>query len=115
MRVAFRHELADDFQFRLAAQRFGVEHRVGGIACWLLPELFTLTQLQGIYEQIFGETVSRGTFRSRLGIKVGELTPGEAADEADILIATDQFQGGNQRPARLFRVNRLSLFKRAFW
>lgn len=85
------------------------------LPCWLLPELFTLTQLQRTYEQIFGETVSRGTFRSRLGIKVGDAKPGESADEADILVATDQFLGGSQRPARLFRVNHLCLFKRACW
>lgn len=102
-------------QVQEAVQRVRNKASYSTLPCWLLPELFTLTQLQGIYEQIFGETVSRGTFRSRLGIRVGEVTPGESADEADILIATEQFQGGNQRPARLFRVNRLSLFKRAFW
>nr|WKF55793.1 hypothetical protein HUO10_000237 [Paraburkholderia busanensis] len=109
--LAFDH--AD--QVQEAVQRVRNKASYSTLPCWLLPESFTLTQLQGIYEQIFGETVSRGTFRSRLGIKVGDLQPGDAADEADILIATDEFQGGNQRPARLFRVNRLSLFKRASW
>jgi hypothetical protein len=46
---------------------------------------------------------------------VQDVRPGEAVDEAEILVATDDFQGGKQRPARLFKVNRLSLFKRAFW
>lgn len=110
-------ELAFDHaeQVEEAVQRVRNKASYSTLPCWLLPELFTLTQLQTIYEQIFGEAVSRGTFRSRLGIKVADLQPGDAADDADILIATDEFQGGNQRPARLFRVNRLSLFKRAFW
>ncbi|MEN3812839.1 NUDIX domain-containing protein [Chromobacterium piscinae] len=110
-------ELAFDHseQIRAAAERVRNKASYSTLPCWLLPEQFTLTQLQRTYEQIFGETVSRGTFRSRLGIKVGDMNPGEAVDQADILIATDQFQGGSQRPARLFRVNRLSLFKRACW
>ncbi|WP_354685495.1 hypothetical protein [Cupriavidus necator] len=44
-----------------------------------------------------------------------DVNPGQAADEADILAATDEFRGGKQRPARLFQVNQLSLFKRAWW
>lgn len=110
-------ELAFDHaeQVREAVQRVRNKASYSTLPCWLLPELFTLTQLQRTYEQIFGETVSRGTFRSRLGIRVGDARPGESADEADILIATDEFLGGSQRPARLFRVNHLSLFKRACW
>jgi len=102
-------------QVREAVQRVRNKASYSTLPCWLLPELFTLTQLQRTYEQIFGETVPRGTFRSRLGIKVGDAKPGESADNAEILIATDQFLGGSQRPARLFRVNHLSLFKRAYW
>ncbi|WP_434631328.1 NUDIX hydrolase [Chromobacterium sp. CV08] len=110
-------ELAFDHaeQIRAAVERVRNKASYSTLPCWLLPERFTLTQLQRTYEQIFGETVSRGTFRSRLGIKVGDMRPGESADQADILIATDQFQGGSQRPARLFRVNQLSLFRRARW
>ncbi|WP_223217455.1 NUDIX hydrolase [Paraburkholderia phenoliruptrix] len=85
------------------------------LPCWLLPEKFTLTQLQRTYEQIFGEAVSRGTFRTRLGLRVGDVQAGEAADEAGVIIATDEFQGGAQRPARLFRVDRLGLYRRASW
>lgn len=85
------------------------------LPCWLLPEQFTLTQLQRIYEQIFGGSVSRGTFRTRLGLKVGDVQAGEAVDEPGVIIATDEFQGGAQRPARLFRVNQLGLYRRASW
>lgn len=110
-RLAFDHAA----QVAEAVQRLRNKASYSTLPCWLLPEAFTLTQLQVVYEQIFGETVKRGTFRSRLGIKVQDVRPGEAVDEAEILVATDQFQGGKQRPARLFKVDRLSLFRRAFW
>lgn len=109
--LAFDH--AD--QIRAAVQRVRNKSSYSTLPCWLLPETFTLTQLQRTYEAVFGETVTRATFRSRLGIKVGDVQPGEAVDEASVLIATDDYQLGNQRPARLFRVDQLGLFKRASW
>ena len=60
-------------------------------------------------------SVTRATFRSRLGIKVGDVPAGQAVDDAGVLIATDDYQVGNQRPARLFRADKLGLFKRASW
>jgi len=102
-------------QIRAAVQRVRNKSSYSTLPCWLLPEKFTLTQLQHTYEAVFGETVTRATFRSRLGIKVGDVQPGEAVDEAGVLIATDDYQLGNQRPARLFRVDQLGLFKRASW
>ncbi|MGN6648972.1 NUDIX hydrolase [Trinickia sp.] len=110
-------ELAFDHtgQVRAAVERVRNKSSYSTLPCWLLPEKFTLTQLQHTYEAVFGETVTRATFRSRLGIKVGDVQAGEAVDEAGVLIATDDYQGGNQRPARLFRADRLGLFKRASW
>lgn len=102
-------------QIRAAVQRVRNKSSYSTLPCWLLPETFTLTQLQHTYEVVFGETVTRATFRSRLGIKVGDVRPGEAVDEAGVLIATDDYLLGNQRPARLFRVDQLGLFKRASW
>ncbi|MBK3779845.1 NUDIX hydrolase [Paraburkholderia aspalathi] len=110
-------ELAFDHNQQVAdaVERVRNKSSYSTLPCWLLPEKFTLTQLQRTYEQIFGETVSRGTFRTRLGLKVGDVAPGAAIDEAGVIIATDEYQGGNQRPALLFRVNQLGLFKRASW
>lgn len=102
-------------QVRDAVQRVRSKSGYSTLPCWLLEAEFTLTQLQRIYEQILGESWSRGTFRSRLGIKVGDIPPGEAADQSGILIATPNFQGGNQRPARLFRVDTLKLLARPLW
>lgn len=109
--LAFDH--AD--QIHAAVQRVRNKSSYSTLPCWLLPEQFSLTQLQRTYEGVFGETVTRATFRSRLGIKVGDVQPGEAVDDAGVIIATDDYQLGNQRPARLFRVDQLGLFKRASW
>ena len=110
-------ELAFDHseQVRAAVRRVRNKSSYSTLPCWLLPEKFTLTQLQHTYEGVFGEAVTRATFRSRLGIKVGDVKAGEAVDEAGVLIATDEYQVGNQRPARLFRADKLGLFKRASW
>nr|WP_023842399.1 NUDIX domain-containing protein [Burkholderia sp. M701]BAO18856.1 MutT/nudix family protein [Burkholderia sp. M701] len=109
--LAFDHA----HQVQIAVQRVRNKSSYSTLPCWLLPEKFTLTQLQHTYEAVFGETVTRATFRSRLGIKVGDARPGEAVDDAGVLIATDDYQLGNQRPARLFRVDQLGLFRRASW
>ena len=109
--LAFDHNL----QVAQAVERLRNKSSYSTLPCWLLPEKFTLTQLQRIYEQIFDESVTRGTFRTRLGLKVGDVAAGEAIDDAGVIIATDEFLGGNQRPARLFRVNQLGLFRRAAW
>ena len=110
-------ELAFDHNLQVAqeVERLRNKSSYSTLPCWLLPEKFTLTQLQRIYEQIFDESVTRGTFRTRLGLKVGDVAAGEAIDDAGVIIATDEFLGGNQRPARLFRVNQLGLFRRAAW
>jgi ADP-ribose pyrophosphatase YjhB (NUDIX family) len=110
-------ELAFDHsdQVRAAVERVRNKSSYSTLPCWLLPEKFTLTQLQHTYEAVFGETVTRATFRSRLGIKVGDVQAGDPVDEAGVLIATEEYQLGNQRPARLFRADKLGLFKRASW
>ncbi|MGN6232923.1 MAG: NUDIX hydrolase [Trinickia sp.] len=110
-KLAFDHS----DQVGAAVERVRNKSSYSTLPCWLLPEKFTLTQLQHTYEAVFGETVTRATFRSRLGIKVGDVQAGHAVDEAGVLIATDEYQGGNQRPARLFRADKLGLFKRASW
>lgn len=109
-------ELAFDHaaQIKEAVSRVRNKSIYSTLPCWLLPDEFTLTQLQHTYEQILGQSVQRGTFRSRLGIKVSEAdTPMEGS--TPILEATDRFTTGNHRPARLYRVNHLSLFEHAIW
>lgn len=59
----------------------------------LLPDLFTLTQLQTLYEAIYGETMDKRNFRKR----VAEMEFIEQTDEID--------KTGSKRGARLYRMN----------
>ncbi|MDR0698003.1 MAG: NUDIX hydrolase [Tannerella sp.] len=59
----------------------------------LLPELFTLTQLQSLYEAIYGETIDKRNFRKR----VAEMEFIEKTEEID--------KSGSKRGARLYRMN----------
>ena len=59
----------------------------------LLPELFTLTQLQTLYEAIYGELLDKRNFRKR----VADMDFIEQTDEID--------KTGSKRGARLYRMN----------
>ena len=56
----------------------------------LLPKMFTLSELQGAYELILGETLDRGNFRKKLR-------------KAAIVEATRETRRTGGRPARLYR------------
>ena len=55
----------------------------------LLPEKFTLTELQQVYEAILGQKVDKRNFRAKV-LRSGQLT------------ALDSFKTGSHRPARLY-------------
>jgi 8-oxo-dGTP diphosphatase len=59
----------------------------------LLPERFTLSDLQGVYELILGRRLDKRNFRRKI-IKL------------NVLVATDQFRHDNHRPAQLFRFDK---------
>ena len=59
----------------------------------LLPELFTLTQLQQLYEAIIGESVDKRNFRKR----VGEMPYVEKTESVDKMTS--------RRGAALYRFN----------
>ncbi|KAA6352587.1 GDP-mannose mannosyl hydrolase [termite gut metagenome] len=59
----------------------------------LLPELFTLTQLQTLYEAIYGELLDKRNFRK----KVAEMGYIEKTDEID--------KSGSKRGAALYKFN----------
>ena len=61
------------------------------VAFELLPELFTITQLQNLYETILDEPIDKRNFRKR----VGELPCIEPTDQID--------KTGSRRGARLYR------------
>lgn len=59
----------------------------------LLPELFTLTQLQNLYEAIYGEGIDKRNFRKRVA-------------EMDFIEKTDQIdKSGSRRGASLYKFN----------
>jgi len=59
----------------------------------LLPEKFTLTDLQALYEAILGRTLDKRNFRKKLL-------------DFDFLQPLEEYRGGRQRPARLYRFDR---------
>lgn len=93
-------DLAFDHAEQLRAARSALRQRVGehALPLHLMPERFTLTQLQRVCEVIQapggGEIVAldKGAFRRRF------------AGSPDIVAIPGEFEGGAQRPAQLFRV-----------
>ena len=74
-----------------AHQRLAAKLAYSTIALQFLPERFTLSELQGVYETILGETLDKRNFRKRLlAMECIEAT-GELSRQ------------GNYRPARLYR------------
>lgn len=84
--LAFDHaEIFRDAQARL---RETIRHAPVGID--LLPEAFTLTQLQAVYEAVLGQPLDKRNFRKKiLGFGVLAPLPG-------------QLSTGRQRPAQLY-------------
>lgn len=59
----------------------------------LLPEKFTLTDLQSLYEAILGRSLDKRNFRKKLL-------------QFDFVVALDEYRTGRNRPARLHRFDR---------
>ncbi len=74
--------------YALRRLRYKLEYSAVGFQ--LLPEHFSLTELQKVYEMILGEKLDKRNFRRRIL-------------EAGIIEETDQVRVGEGRPARLFR------------
>jgi len=84
--LAFDH--AEILAYALRRLRYKLEYTAVGFE--LLPERFTLTQLQQTYEIILGEALDKRNFRRRI-LQSGGLEK------------TQHMQGGEGRPARLYR------------
>lgn len=67
------------------------------LPCALLPEKFTLTQLQQTYEAVLRVPLDKSSFRRKL-------------EALGCVLPTDDFQTGVQRPARLYRYEAVMLF-----
>jgi len=84
-RLAFDH----DEQLRIAVQTLRSRVEADVLPLHLLPEKFTLTQLQRACEAILGRDLDKSAFRRRL-------------KGAPDLIELDEYERGPQRPAQLF-------------
>ncbi len=83
--LAFDH--AEIIQYALRRLRYKLEYTAVGFE--LLPDAFTLSQLQSTYEIILGETLDKRNFRRRIL-------------EANVIEPTEELYVGEGRPARLY-------------
>ncbi len=84
--LAFDH--TEILAYALRRLRYKLEYSAVGFE--LLPEQFTLTEIQHTYEIILGETLDKRNFRRRML-------------EFGIIESTQHKRGGGGRPARLYR------------
>ena len=86
VKLAFDH--AEMLDYALTRLRYKLEYSTVGFQ--LLPEEFTLTELQRAYETVLGEELDKRNFRRKILA-------------ADILVDTRQTRLGDGRPAKLYR------------
>jgi 8-oxo-dGTP diphosphatase len=84
--LAFDH--AEILDYALTRLRYKLEYSAVGFE--LLPEKFTLSELQSAYEIILGEKLDRGNFRKKLR-------------KAEAVEPTRDYRDTGGRPARLYR------------
>ena len=84
--LAFDH--AEIVSFALRRLRYKLEYTAVGFE--LLPEHFSLSEIQATYEMILGEAIDKRNFRRRIL-------------EAGIIEPTEHMRSGEGRPARLYR------------
>lgn len=84
--LAFDHEQIINYAF--SRLRYKLEYTAFGFL--LLPEKFTLTQLQEAYQMILGELLDKRNFRRKI-LRSGIIEP------------TKELKEGGHRPARLYR------------
>jgi 8-oxo-dGTP diphosphatase len=86
-------------EYALKRVRYKLEYSVVGLE--LLPDKFTLTQLQKMYEIILGESIDKRNFRKKIS-------------SMNFLKDTAEIKKGSHRPAKLytFRKTPASNFKK---
>ncbi len=84
--LAFDHERI----IRYALQRLRYKLEYTGLGFLLLPESFTLSQLQAVYEVVLQEKLDKRNFRKKIL-------------SMNILEETGQLRHGDHRPAKLYR------------
>ena len=82
------HDHRAILKYALTRVRYKLEYTAVGFE--LLPQTFTLTELQGAYEAVLGEDLDKRNFRRRI-LRAG------------VIEATKAYRTGEGRPARLYR------------
>ena len=100
------HELAFDHAMLLhaALERVRSKTEYTSLPAWLLPECFTLSELQQVYEAVLQRPLEKKAFRTRMLA-------------ADLLAELDEQKQTGRRPAQLYRLkenSRLVYFSRNF-
>lgn len=84
-----------------AVQRLRNKTRYSTLPTQLLPQRFTLSQLQATYEAIVGHPLNKAAFRRKI-------------EDEGVVVATEAHtQGGAHRPARLYEAHPVELFDRS--
>ncbi len=78
----------------MAVERVRNKANYSSLPAFLLPEAFTLSELQQVYEQVLGIRVDRVTFRRKI------------EDQGFVEPIKGEFRTGVQRPAQLFRLRK---------
>lgn len=109
-KLAFDHHQI--LEYALTRLRYKLEYT--NVAFQLLPELFTLTELQRVYEIVFNRSLDKRNFRKKLNIR--ELDHSPTPDKVYMLEETSEFKmEGSHRPARLHRfIDRVDRIVRGF-
>jgi 8-oxo-dGTP diphosphatase len=98
-KLAFDHK--DIINYAITRLKYKLEYTAVGLE--LLPEFFTLTDLQKLYEEILNEKLDKRNFRKKIF-------------SMDIIEATKQFKKGGHRPAMLYKFKKakppISTFKK---
>ncbi len=95
--LAFDHQLILDY----ALQRLRSKLEYTNVAFQLVPEKFTLTELQRIYEIIWHEKLDKRNFRKRLTIR--ELNSTKQDGDYMLEELAETRPGGNYGPTKLYR------------
>lgn len=101
-RVDHLPKLAFDHNDLVAAAvaRVRSKSSYSALPAFMLPETFTLAELQEIYERVLGNGLDKSSFRRKLhDLDFVEEVPG-------------QFKGGHRRPAQIYRLKSMALFDR---
>ena len=89
MGLAFDHEKIIDYAYEKVKKDAQISAKVVNF----LPEMFTLAELQKLYERVLGDSLDKSSFRKQVAL-------------SDLVVETNDYSSGSRgKPAKLFTVN----------